>query len=30
LVVGYADELTEISGAEIDAVAEELPFSAAA
>jgi MSHA biogenesis protein MshM len=30
LVVGYADELTEITGHEIDAVAEELPFSAAA
>ncbi|HXY37861.1 MAG TPA: AAA family ATPase [Planctomycetaceae bacterium] len=30
LVVGFADELTEISGNEIDAVAEELPFSAAA
>jgi type II secretory pathway predicted ATPase ExeA len=30
LVVGYADELTEITGHEIDAVAEELPFAAAA
>jgi type II secretory pathway predicted ATPase ExeA len=30
LVVGYADELTELTGKEIDAVAEELPFSAAA
>jgi general secretion pathway protein A len=30
LVVGYADELTEVTGHEIDAVAEELPFSAAA
>jgi type II secretory pathway predicted ATPase ExeA len=30
LVVGYADELTEIGAVEIDAVAEELPFSAAA
>ncbi len=30
LVVGYADELTEITGDEIDAVAEELPFAAAA
>jgi MSHA biogenesis protein MshM len=30
LVVGYADELTEITGKEIEAVAEELPFSAAA
>jgi MSHA biogenesis protein MshM len=30
LVVGYADELTEITGGEIDAVAEELPFAAAA
>jgi type II secretory pathway predicted ATPase ExeA len=30
LVVGYADELTQITGHEIDAVAEELPFSAAA
>ena len=30
LVVGYADELTELTGNEIDAVAEELPFAAAA
>jgi len=30
LVVGYADDLTEITGNEIDAVAEELPFAAAA
>ncbi len=30
LVVGYADELTEITGHEIAAVAEELPFAAAA
>jgi MSHA biogenesis protein MshM len=30
LVVGYADELTEITGHEIEAVAEELPFAAAA